>query len=110
MNHGEGHPIMHACLQVPRDERDAMAGQIVRFDKAMACLAGDLSEGEVAPAIKEAANALSNLYEFGKTSWCNCRVASWYHRSLVELQRYAVKHLGEKVGVERVPVNWTPLT
>ncbi len=110
MNHGEGHPCEHATLQCERDEKLAVRGQIAWLDQSMTRLAGDLPQADVEPTIAAAARAISNLYETTKTSWCNCRVASWYHRSLVELQRYAVKHLGEKVGVERVPVNWTPLT
>jgi hypothetical protein len=109
MNHGEGHPCEHAALQCDRASKDAVAAQIVRFDNAMVLLAGDISDGDVEPMIKEAASAMSILYEGAKGSWCNCRVASWYHSSLVQLQRHAIRYWGELKGREKVPVNWEPL-
>ncbi len=109
MNHGEEHACLHAALQCDRASKDAVAAQITRLDNAMVLLAGDLSEADVDPLIKEAANAMSVLYEGAKGSWCSCRVASWYHASLVALQRHAIRHLGELKGKERVPVNWEPL-
>ena len=109
MNHGEGPPCEHAALQCDRDSKNAVAAQIVRFDNAMVLLAGDLSEADVDPMITEAASAMSILYEGAKGNWCNCRVSSWYHASLVALQRHAIRHLGELKGRERVPVNWEPM-
>ncbi len=109
MIHSEGHPCEHANLQCDGASKDAVAGQIMRFDNAMTLLAGDLSEADVDPLIKEAANAMEILYEGAKGSWCNCRVASWHHTSEVALQRHAIRHLGERKGKERVPVNVTPM-
>ena len=109
MNHGEGHPILHACLQTASDQRDAMAGQITRLDQAMVRLGGELGEADVEPTIAEAANSLSILFEFGKVSWCNCRVAGWYYTSLIDLQKHAIRHLGDLAGRSRVPITWRPM-
>ena len=109
MNHGEGHSCQHAALQCDQASKEAVAGQIVRFDNAMTLLAGDLSEADVDPLIKEASSAMEILYEGAKGSWCTCRVAPWHHASEVALQRHAIRHLGERKGKERVPVNVTPM-
>lgn len=109
INHAEQHPCQHAALQCDRASKDAVAAQIVRFDNAMVLLAGDLSDSDVEPMIKEAVNAMEILYEGAKGSWCNCRVASWYYANLVAIQRHAIRHLGELKGKERVPVNWEPM-
>ena len=110
MDHGDGHPCLHAALDAPRDERDAVARQLAFLDRAMAALAAlGPGAGDPEPLIAEAAHLVSAMYERGKASACSCRVAGWYRGALVDLQREAVRLLGARRGVERVPINWTPM-
>ena len=110
MDHGAGHPCLHAALDAPRDERDAVARQLAFLDRAMAALAAlGPGAGAPEPLIAEAAHLISAMYERGKGSACSCRIAPWYRGALVDLQRAAVRLLGERKGVERVPVTWRPM-
>ena len=71
MNHSEGHPVLHAHLQVDVDTFLAVTRQV---DRLTALVASVRTEAET----REALQIVESLYEQANGSHCNCRVEGWY--------------------------------